>query len=95
MATTMFVRHEVNDYKTWKSVYDGLGLIRKQSGVTTSSVHRDANDPNIIIITHQFKDMTAATSFANSGELKSAMGKAGLSGPPELWFSEDIEHTPF
>ena len=95
MAATMFVRHKVNDYKTWKSIYDGLGSIRKQNGVTTASVHRDAKDPNIIIIMHQFKDMNAATGFANSGELKSAMAKAGMSGPPEFWFSEDIEHTPY
>jgi hypothetical protein len=26
--------------------------------------------------------------------LKSAMADAGVSGPPEMWFGEDIEHTP-
>ena len=95
MAATMFVKHKVSDYKTWKPIYDGLGSVRNQKGVTAASVHRDANDPNMIIIMHQFKDMNAATGFANSEELKSAMAKAGLSSPPEFWFGEDVEHTPY
>jgi hypothetical protein len=53
------------------------------------------NDPNAIIVTHQFKDMNAAMAFVNSEDLKSAMMNAGVSGPPEFWFGEDIEHTPF
>ena len=95
MAATMFVKHKVKDYKTWKSAYDGLGTVRKQSGVTTASVHRDAKDPNVIIVTHQFKDLNAATGFANSEELKSAMVNAGIGGSPEFWFSEDVERTPY
>lgn len=95
MPATMFVKHKVSDYKTWKPSYDGLGPVRKQKGVTAASVHCDPNDPNTIIVTHQFKDMKAATGFANSVELKSAMAKAGVSDPPEIWFSEDIEHTSY
>ena len=95
MAATMFVKHKVGDYKIWKPVYDGLQPVRKQNGVTAASVHRDAKDPNTIIVMHQFKDINAATGFANSAELKSAMEKAGVNGPPEFWFSEDIEHTSY
>lgn len=91
---TMFVRHKVSDYGNWKRVYDEFASVRKEKGVTGASVLRDANDPNIIIVTHQFKDMNAATAFANSEELKSAMANAGVVGPPEIWFGEDIEHTP-
>jgi len=39
--------------------------------------------------------MKAAMEFANSEELKSAMEKSGVSSPPEIWFGDDIEHTPF
>lgn len=95
MAATMFIKHKVSDYTTWKPSYDGLGSVRKQKGVTAASVHRDANDPNTIIVMHRFKDLDAATGFASSEELKSAMAKAGVTGPPEIWFSEDIEHTSY
>lgn len=95
MATTMFVKHKVDDYGNWKHGYDAFASMRKEKGVTAASVHRDVNDPDTVIVTHQFKDMNAATEFVNSEELKSAMGNAGVSGPPEFWFGEDVEQTPY
>ena len=93
--TTMFARHKVSDYGNWKRVYDEFASVRKENGVTGASVHRDASDPNIIIVTHQFNDVNTAMAFANSEELKSAMANAGVAGPPEIWFSEDIERTSY
>ena len=95
MATTMFVKHKVDDYGNWKRGYDAFASTRKEKGVTAASVHRDTDDPNIIIVTHKFKDMTAAMAFVNSEELKSAMAGAGVNGPPEFWFGEDIEQTAY
>ena len=95
MATTMFARHTVKDYGNWKRVYDQFASVRKEKGVTNAGVYRDASDPNAITVTHQFKDMNTATAFANSEDLKSAMANAGVAGPPEIWFTEDIEQTPY
>jgi hypothetical protein len=39
--------------------------------------------------------LSQAQAFANSEELKSTMEKAGVSGPPEIWFTEDVESTPY
>jgi quinol monooxygenase YgiN len=95
MATTLFVRHAVSNYENWKRVYDEFGSVRQEKGVTGASVHRDANDPNLITITHQFKDLNAATVFADSEDLKSAMMKAGVAGPPDIWFTQDVEQTAY
>jgi len=92
---TMFARHKVSDYVNWKRIYDEFALVRKEKGVMAASVHRDPKDPDIVIITHQFKDVDAAMGYANSEDLKTAMVNAGVSGPPEIWFGEDIEHTPY
>jgi quinol monooxygenase YgiN len=92
---TMFVKHTVNNYGSWKSVYDNFASVRKEKGVTGASVYRDPNDSNTIIITHQFKDLNAAKAFAGSEDLKSAMMNAGVSGQPEFWFGESIESTSF
>ena len=92
---TLFVRHKVDDYGKWKRGYDEFASLRKEGGVTGASVHRDANDPDFVIVTHQFKDVNAAMAFAGSEELKSAMMKAGVAGPPEIWFTEDVEQTAY
>lgn len=92
---TMFVKHEVNDYSNWKRVYDEFAATRKELGVTSASVHRAANDPNELTVTHQFDDLNAAKAFADSEELKSAMAKAGVTGPPDIWFTEDIEQISY
>ena len=94
LMVTMFVRHKVEDYGNWKRFYDGFGPERKEMGVTGASVYCDAHDTNAITVTHQFKDLNAATAFANSVELKATMAKAGVSGPPEIWFTQQIETTP-
>jgi quinol monooxygenase YgiN len=91
----MFVRHTVEDFGKWKSVYDEFAATRKKMGVAGASVHRDANDPNTLFVTHEFKDLGAAKAFANSQELKSAMAKAGVNGPPQIWFTKDVERTAY
>jgi len=91
----MFVKHKVKDYGGWKRVYDQFASTRKDKGVTGASVHRDASDPHTLVVTHQFKNLNAARAFADSEELKSAMAEAGVNGPPEIWFAEDIERTSF
>jgi quinol monooxygenase YgiN len=92
---TMFVKHRVNNYGAWKRVYDAFAAKRKELGVAGASVHRDPQDPNQLTITHQFSDLNGATAFAGSTELKSAMSNAGVAGPPDIWFAEDIEQTPY
>jgi quinol monooxygenase YgiN len=91
----MIAKHRVNNFEQWKQVYDDFASTRKERGVTGASVHRDANDSNMVFITHQFKDLNAATAFANSEELKSTMAKAGVAGPPDIWFTNDVEQTPY
>ena len=92
---TMFAKHQVNDFNAWKRTYDEFASARKSAGVTGASVHRDASNPNILTITHVFKNLDAATAFAGSDELKSAMMKAGVVGHPDIWFTEDVEKTAY
>ena len=92
---TLIVKHTVNNFGNWKKVYDDFAPIRKEMGVTGARVNRIADDPNTLIVTHQFKNMETARSFANSDELRSAMADAGVEGHPEIWFTEEVESTPY
>ena len=92
---TMFAKHTVNDYRTWKNVYDSIGTARAEMGVTSATVYRDPDNANVLIVTHNFNDLSSALEFANSKDLKDAMGRAGVAGRPEFWFGEELEHTNY
>ena len=92
---TMFAKHQVNDFNAWKRTYDEFAPVRKQNGVTGASVYRDTSNPNIITVIHVFKDLDAATAFAGSDDLKTAMMNAGVVGAPDIWFAEDVEQTAY
>ncbi len=88
---SMFVRHKVADYVNCKREYDAFN--KKVHSVTAASIYRDADDPSTVIVTHTFKDVGAAKKFTNSDDLRSTIERAGVQGPPEIWYGEDIEHT--
>ena len=83
----VFVHHKVTDYATWRKTYDAFDATRKKLGVTAQAVYRMADDPNDVIVTHDFTTLARAKAFASSPELKQAMEKSGVAGPPTIWFT--------
>ncbi len=92
---SMFIKHTVADYAKWKPVFDDHEATRTANGFTGHSVHRDADDPNVIIIAFRVSDLDRAKEFAASDELRSAMEQAGVQGPPEIWFADDVEEKRY
>lgn len=90
---TLIVRHKIEDYSRWKRGYDEADWLRKKHGITYASIHRAESDPNDIIAVHQFKDMQGAKDFMEA--VPPLMEKLGISSPPEIWFSEDVEQTRY
>jgi quinol monooxygenase YgiN len=90
---TLFVRHKVKDYNQWKKEYDAYD--RKGDGCTRASVHRDTEDPNTVVVTEHFPSIDKAKAHVNSDKLKTAMGRAGVLGQPEFWYSEDVEEVKY
>ena len=84
---TMFVRHTVSNYQTWRKVYDDFASVQKAKGVTAQAVYQAADNPNDITVTHEFATVEAAQAFAKSDELKKAMQSAGVVGAPTIWFT--------
>jgi len=74
----VFVHHEVADYEAWRKVYNTFGSMRRKMGVTAQAVYRSVEDPNVVVVTHDFASVEQAKAFASSEELKNAMQKAGV-----------------
>jgi hypothetical protein len=78
------VRHPVNDYATWRKVYDEVQPLRDKHGVKADEVYQSPADPNDVTVLHWFPSASAAEAFASDPGLKDAMGKAGVSGAPRI-----------
>ena len=87
---TMIVKHRVANFDQWKSVFDSMSEARKGHGWLASSVHRDATDPNLVVIVNRVKTLDAAKRYGGSEALRTAMAKAGVQGPPEIQFLDDV-----
>jgi hypothetical protein len=83
----MYVRHEVNDYATWRKGYDAFDAERKKMGVTGAAVYRSVDNPNDVTVTHDFKSADKGKEFASSARLKEVMEKAGVKSAPQIWFT--------
>ena len=76
--TIMFVRHHVAAYDAWRRVYDGVGDMQRQSGVTEEAVYRAEDHPNDILVMHRFDSPDEARSFMENPDLRQAMADAGV-----------------
>ena len=78
------VKHQVNDYAAWRSVYEEVQPLRDSFGATDARVFQDPDDKNSVTVLHTFPSAEKAEGFASSPDLKSAMGRAGVAGAPRV-----------
>jgi len=78
MSATLLVRHRVQDYAAWRAVYESVEGLRQQHGCTEAEVLVDPGDKEDVFVIHRFPTLDQAQAFAGSGELKEAMGRAGV-----------------
>ena len=76
--TITFLRHHVADYEAWRRVYDSVGDMQRQGGVTEEAVYRDEGDPNEVLVIHRFGSSSEAHSFMENPDLRQAMAEAGV-----------------
>ena len=82
----MYVRHSVENYRTWRRAYDAFDAERRGMGVIGDGVYQALDDRNDVTIYHDFKTRKRAESFAASKRLKEVMKDAGVKGKPKIWF---------
>ncbi len=83
-AATLIVRHRVQDYAAWRSAYDSVEPLRQQYGCSGAEVMTAPDDKKDVFVLHRFPSVEQAQAFAGSAELKAAMGRAGVDGPPRI-----------
>ena len=67
----LLVRHKVEDYERWKSVFDhDHGATRARSGSKGGWILRNAEDPNELVILLEWDSVENARRFANADDLR-------------------------
>ena len=85
------VQISVEDYDKWKSVFDEGGATRQAAGSKGGFVLRNADDPNQITILLEWDNLDNARAFAGSDDLREAMQRAGVTGPPNVYFLDEAD----
>ncbi|HET9015419.1 MAG TPA: hypothetical protein VFN57_07475 [Thermomicrobiaceae bacterium] len=78
------VQHTVSDYPAWRSVFDAMGELRQDWGVTVEAVHQLADDPNTVLVQLEFATVAQARGFLTSREHRAAMKRGGVEGTPRV-----------
>ena len=85
----LLIRHKVKDYPAWKKVFDGVIDTRRAGGEKSYQILHTDNDSNNLVALFEWDNLENAKRFANSSELKEAMGNAGVVDHPDIYFLEE------
>jgi quinol monooxygenase YgiN len=81
----LLIVHEVEDYATWKRIFDNACDIRKAAGEISYQVFKYDSEPNKIIHLSIWDDMGNAKQFFNSPALVQIRMDAGVKSPDFIY----------
>ena len=89
----ILVQHTIEDYAKWKQAFDEHQPTREVSGSKGGFILRDANNPNQLTVLLEWDNLENARTFSSSDELREAMQRAGVLGPPTVSFLNEADKT--
>ena len=84
------VTHKVESFERWQPIFESTAAMKRGYGWKQSWVFAIDGARNNVLVLEEFGSMKQARAFASSPELKAAMGKAGVLGPPEIRFLDTV-----
>ena len=82
--------HPVKNFSKWKEGYLSHDSVRKAYGLSDFAIGRDLKDSNLVYVFNKMEDAEKAKTFATLPNLKDAMKKAGVTGPPKFGYADVI-----
>jgi hypothetical protein len=87
----MIVKLKVADYDRWKSEYDQLEMLRREHGWAAHEIYQDASEPTSIFVVNHVHDLNLAKAYLGSDAVRAGVQRAGIMGPPEVWYIHETE----
>ena len=88
----LLIRHKVEDYATWASVFAEQESTRRANGSRGGRLFRSAANPNEVLLLLEWDDLERARLFVDSDDLREALARAGVIDRPDIWFLEEVDH---
>jgi quinol monooxygenase YgiN len=86
----VLIIHEVQDYQSWKIVFDQAADLRREAGERSYQVLKYENNPNQIVHFSVWTSLQDAKAFFESPQLVEIRAKAGVKSP-EFIYLEQLE----
>jgi quinol monooxygenase YgiN len=90
MAWTM-IEHQVNDYNTWKQVFDHTAEVKRRYGWKKYRIFQVAQERTHLIVMDQFERADQAQEYLNSDFLQNVFKQMGVVGTPTVRLLEGLE----
>jgi quinol monooxygenase YgiN len=92
--TFVLVRFSVEDLTKWKPVFEEATALRKNFGSMGVRAYSKTDSPNEIVILGEYADNEKAMQMFQSQEFREATARAGVKGPPEVTFLNEVVNLP-
>lgn len=76
--THVLIRHEVEDFNKWKTVFDADADSRTETGMECFKVYQEEGSPNTVFAIFKWDTLENAKAFIENPELKEKMKEAGV-----------------
>jgi quinol monooxygenase YgiN len=86
----VLIIHEVQDYQSWKAIFDQAVDLRKEAGERSYQVLKYEDNPNQIVHFSVWTSLQDAKAFFESPQLVEIRAKAGVKSP-EFIYLEQLE----
>lgn len=87
----VLVRHRVEDFSRWKSVFDGADGARHHAGEKSFRIFHFDGDTNDVVCLFEWINLHKARDYFQSEQVRELMHKAGVIETPEVLFLRGVE----
>jgi len=87
----ILVRLKVQDYAEWKPVFDELAALRKSTGSKGGRLFQKSDNANEVTVIFDWDSLENARRYFQSDELRQGMQRAGVQGPPDITWLNEVE----
>ena len=84
----VLIIHEVEDYKSWKKVFDNASDIRREAGERSYQVLKYESDPNKVVHFSSWTSIDDAKRFFESPKLIRIRAEAGVKAPDFIYLEQ-------